>query len=422
MKFFHDFNSTKIYKEYLFETFDDVLRLYPLEDIVTSPSDIVIASILENSKNIYYSQYANIKLASIPKNRNIDLFIKTIKNHTEGNQLINYNDNIGLVDDQIYFKISIINKTTNEINFKFEQTYESIDMTETKNVAYTLDDKTIKIITSKIPCVIEITYPEFILPGDYIEYKYKYFLPELPNIRGLAGDKVYLNITNSSLLLPNSIPQGSLAIALNSYGNILRGKTINDLYKFSKNSLFVVDTNTSIISIPNKSIIPINNILKIIDKQQIVISPTSFDADFSLIGIFLDKNLNLDYKVLLNKQYYNQIIQNMNGIVLDVEDAIQLGFAILNNIGSKIIQYDLFIMNIGSGGGSGGGNISKTKIESTDKEITIQFSNTPPIVQLYDSNTKEQIVPQTIRYATNQVYIKLTDSNINIPPYEIILL
>lgn len=82
MKFFSDFNYNKVYKEILFETFDKDLNLYPLEDIVTSPNEIIVASIVQNNKQIYYSNYCNIKINSIPKIKN-DFFIKTYKYHSE---------------------------------------------------------------------------------------------------------------------------------------------------------------------------------------------------------------------------------------------------------------------------------------------------------------------------------------------------
>lgn len=85
MKIFSDFYTNKVYKEFLFESFDDVLRLYALEDIITSPKDLLVASIYVNNKSIYYSKYSDLKILTIPKNKSIDLFVRTIKNHTEGN-------------------------------------------------------------------------------------------------------------------------------------------------------------------------------------------------------------------------------------------------------------------------------------------------------------------------------------------------
>lgn len=422
MKIFSDFYTNKVYKEFLFESFDDVLRLYALEDIITSPKDLLVASIYVNNKSIYYSKYSDLKILTIPKNKSIDLFVRTIKNHTEGNQIVDIDSQLDGVLDQITFRIKILAKTTNTINI--ELTWYNLDYTvsEYKTLNQSLSDKYLNFNTTKIPCVISLENPEFLLPGDTVEYKYKYYIPDLPNIRGLNRNRVYLNLTNSTLIIPDEIPQSSLAIALNSNGNIIRGKTINDLYKFSKNYPFIIDESISTISIPERFIIPKNRIVRVVDKQQLVLSSNDLEADFSLIGIGLDSNLRLNYYILLNKQYYNQIIQNMNGVSITENDVIWLGFAIVNNIGSKIIQYDLFILNIGGNGGGGGNIISKTKIESCEKEVTIQFNNSPPIVQLYDKNTKEQIVPQEIRYDSNNVYIKLTDSNINLTCYEIILL
>lgn len=401
----------------MYESFYEEVRTYFLEDIIISPNDIVCASIVNINKNIYYDSFSDICIDSIPKNKDINagFFFKYPEYYREKKiyDPSEYNFKIDPINNQIYVNIKVKLKTTNNIilEVKIEDFIETTileDITAEQNLIM----KELYVQVKSVPFIIKIRNPEFIRTNDAVYYKYKLYEPELPNLFSIKSNRLYLNITNSSLILPQEIPNGSLCIAMLSSGNILRSKTINDIYKNSQGLPFLVDVNTSEISIPDKFLIMDNGRLAVVPNSTTKVVPQSISADYSIISIHLRKNdLKIDFEELANKRYYNQIFNELFNVTLKTDKNIYLGFAIVNNTGSRIIQENIFLTNNTINISDREGSLTKSVFSSCNKSLVIDYlGNSPPIIQLKDSVTNEYIIPNKITYKNNKIYIDVYEN------------
>jgi len=181
----------------------------------------------------------------------------------------------------------------------------------------------------------------------------------------------------------------------------LRSSTINELYRVNAGSFVQFDESTNTFIIPREQLFKSGASLKYILNQNVTISTSAINSGYNLIGIYLDNNDNLTYDSIIHDVSYSTLLSRINNYQLDTlrKTRNYYGFVIgLNNI-VKFIPTDIFLYNVGAGGGEGGG-INKIMFDTTDVlelEINYVAGTQTPIVTVFDRDGN-LIVPELVHY------------------------
>lgn len=413
MKILREFDYLKgVQKEETNLSFQE--NIYPLDEIILSPLDIIAAYIHKITNNLSYPNLASIDIVSIPKNRDINekIFNRYLDKIEEQKELASsdYNSNINVINNNIQISIKIIDRQPSSI--KIAIIYNDGVNRFSENFDYTADFNAYPdfvYITKQLPFRIYFKNADYLRIGDEVIYEFKYLLPKLPAGGDFPGDYSFIfDNVNYNLIFDNQLNPEQIQIGYYSFGNILRPNSFNELLRVNQNLPFLLDTNLNLISLPEDILVPTGRVLFLIKKQKRYIILNSIPAGFSFIAIYLDKTDRiLKYDVLSNSQSYTDIKNTISTVLIDSEKKIYLGFAIVENLINRLRQYDIQYLNFGSGGGGGG--VNKFIYESCNRNFIIQYTQgQPPIIQFYD-DLGNQFYPEKVYYneVANQIEINI---------------
>ena len=189
--------------------------IYPLEDIILSPRDIIGAYIPKIENALSYPELSSIDIISIPKNREVNegIFNRFAKYIEEEKELKgqDYDLNLTTVNTIVEIMIKILNRSPNYIQGII--VYSDGVYTTSENFEIIQDFNAYPdaiLTTKKFPFRFKIRNLDYLRINDYVKFNFRYLLPKLvggnlPDEFSFVFDNVNYNLYFSENLNPEYI-------------------------------------------------------------------------------------------------------------------------------------------------------------------------------------------------------------------------
>jgi hypothetical protein len=373
-------------------TIENVLYL---EDIIDNISRDIYVQYKNRREVVLSYQSSSIDIDGVIKCRNNLYFINYYRDK--------YSDFIVLENGaETKIKVKVINSNISGAGVYTIGIYVNDELLEQLQYTdkYKLNNnKIVQLYSTILGAYLNITWPLYLNANDYVEYTvYTIYVTE-----ELALHK-YLCVfdrVNNALIMNTKYSNNEISILLRSKGSLLRASTINDLYRLNTQSYFQYDVASSKIIITEPKLYKDGAKLKYIKTQYKIIEPSMLSIGYSLLGVYIDDDNNIQYDQILQDTSYSLLSERVNNYTLDNirKERQYYGFILgVNNI-TEYKPLDMWLYDTASSSGTGGSSgVTKLTQDFTSEEsLTIQFENGVPMIVVYDEDGN-QIVPQETHY------------------------
>ncbi len=383
--------------EQTYENKSTVENVLFLEDIVKDVSkDIYVQYKSVDSNTINY-EYGNLEIEGVVKIKNHIYFMNWHKG-----TYYNYGTFDNLKENTIKVMVANSNLTNGDyainvyVNDVLVEEHPFTDLYSLYNRKFITIDSVI------LGTQLTITQPLKLNTGEFVTYKvYTINITSEPAMHRFLAT---FDSINNAIIFDRKYFDSEISIILQTCGSILRSSTINDLYRLNAGSFVQYDEATNMITIPNEQVYKTGNTIKYIKTQDVLLDPQFMDAGYNLIGVYLDTSDQLAYDIVTSDPSYSTLISKTNNYQLDLvkQERSYVGFIMgLNNI-SKFIPTDVWLYNVGTGDGGGGGSAKIVQDFTNLEELNIDFvaATQVPMIQVYDE-TGDIVEPENVHYNLN---------------------